>query len=406
MKQKKRIIVIGGGAAGFYGALRAASLNPDAEVNIFEKTPKLLSKVKVSGGGRCNVTHNCFQPTALSANYPRGQKLLKQLFGSHGPADTIQWFEERKLGIVAEPDGRMFPETNVSQSVIDCFLQEAHRLNIRIETNTAIQAIEPQVDGTLLLRTAKHAYRADRVLITTGGANKPEAYQWLAGLGHTIEPPVPSLFTFNIADKQLHQLAGVSVPAASVRLETTKWSYEGPLLITHWGLSGPAVLKLSAFGARWIYDQQYKFAVQVRWVAEQKEEQLRNNLAHYGKENPKQKVLKYPLFEIPQRLWLFLCEKAGVEPEQRWLDLSKKTQNRLLEVLYRDRYEVSGKTTFKEEFVTCGGVSLADINPKTMESKRVPGLFFAGEVLDVDGITGGFNFQAAWTTSWIAGSNM
>lgn len=406
MKQKKRIIVIGGGAAGFFGALRAAALDPCAAVSIIEKTPKLLSKVKVSGGGRCNVTHHCFQPAPLSAHYPRGQKLLKQLFASFGAADTVRWFEARGLPLVTEPDGRMFPFTHQSQSVIDVFLEEAARLGIEIHTHTAIQKIDPQPDGTFRLSAGAHSYEAEKILITSGGASKPEAYQWLQELGHTIVPPVPSLFTFNIPDPALHQLAGISVPAASLRLETTKWSYEGPLLITHWGLSGPAVLKLSAYGARWIHDKHYRFGIQLRWVAEEKEEQLRSHLQRYGQENGKQKVYKYPLFEIPQRLWNYICQRAGVEAEQRWLDLSKKTVNRLLEVLYRDRYEVAGKTTFKEEFVTCGGVSLEDVNPKTMESKRVPGLFFAGEVLDIDGITGGFNFQAAWTTAWMAASHM
>ena len=406
MKQKKRIIVIGGGAAGFYGALRAASLNPEAEVIILEKTSKLLSKVRVSGGGRCNVTHNCFQPSLLSHNYPRGQKLLKHLFHSHGPADTIAWFEERQVQLVAEADGRMFPITNTSQTIIDCFLREAQRLRVIIRTNANVQSIEQLAEGGFLLQLGKEKIQAEKVIVTSGGAPKLDSYQWLSQLGHAIELPVPSLFTFNIPDKALHALAGISVPEALVRIETTKWSYGGPLLITHWGLSGPAVLKLSAFGARWIHEQQYRFGVQVRWVSLTAEEEVRANLQGYGAHNPKQKIVNHPLFELPSRLWLYLCEKAGVEGDQRWLDLSKKTQNRLLEALYRDRYEVAGKTTFKEEFVTCGGVSLSDVNPQTMESRKVPGLYFAGEVLDVDGITGGFNFQSAWTTSWIAGSSV
>ncbi len=406
MKQKKQIIVIGGGAAGFYGALRAASLNPEATVTILEKTSKLLSKVKISGGGRCNVTHNCFQPSQLATRYPRGQKFLKPLFNIHGPKDTIQWFMDHKVPIVAEPDGRMFPSSNTSQSIIDCFLGEAQRLGVRIQTNAAVQAIVLQANKTLLVEAGEHHYVADAILVTTGGAPKLESYDWFTRLGHTIEQPVPSLFTFNIPDKQLHQLLGISVPQASVRIETTKLQYEGPLLITHWGLSGPAVLKLSAYGARWIHDQQYKFTVQVRWVALQKEEDVLAHLLHYGKANPRQQVLNHSLFDLPGRLWLYLCEKAGVMPGQRWLDLSKKTQHKMLEVFYRDRYSVAGKTTFKEEFVTCGGISLPEINPQTLESKLVKGLYFAGEVLDVDGITGGFNFQAAWTTAWIAGSNI
>lgn len=407
LKQKKQIIVIGGGAAGFYGALRAASVNPDAQVTILEKSPKLLSKVKVSGGGRCNVTHNCFQPSPLATNYPRGQKLLKQLFQVHGPAETIQWFNQRQVPIVAEADGRMFPQSNSSQTIIDCLMREAQRLGVHVKTHAGVSALEPAPDNALwVLLGDTQRLKADRVLVTTGGAPKPESYAWLSQLGHTLEQPVPSLFTFNIPDKALHELAGIAVPQASVRIETTKLNYEGPLLITHWGLSGPAVLKLSAFGARWIHEQQYRFSIQVRWVSLGQEEEVRTHLQRYGQQNPKQKVLNYPLFDLPARLWRYLCEKAGVLPEQRWLDLSKKTTNRLLEVLYRDRFLVAGKTTFKEEFVTCGGISLEDINPKSMESLKVPGLFFAGEVLDVDGITGGFNFQAAWTTAWIAGSNL
>jgi predicted Rossmann fold flavoprotein len=406
LNQKKQIVVIGGGAAGFFGAFRAAFSNPQAQITIVEKSPKLLSKVKISGGGRCNVTHYCFQPAALAANYPRGQKLLKQLFNTYGAAETCTWFEERGLPLVAEPDGRMFPVTNSSQSVIDLFLKESKHHNIEVLTSTSIESITKNEHGTFEIQTSQQKLVADNILIASGGAPKAESYEWIRRLGHSVEPPVPSLFTFNIPDKSLHELAGISVPQASVRIETTKLSYEGPLLITHWGLSGPAVLKLSAFGARWIYDQQYRFTIQVRWIREQKEEVVRQNLTDYARQNPKQQILKHPLFELPQRLWQYLCLKAGVQGEQRWLDISKKIQNRLLEVLYRDRYEVSGKTTFKEEFVTCGGVSLSEINPATMESRLVPGLFFAGEILDIDGITGGFNFQAAWTTAWIAGSNM
>jgi predicted Rossmann fold flavoprotein len=406
LKQKKQIVVIGGGAAGFFGAIRAASRLPDAQVTILEKSSKLLSKVRISGGGRCNVTHHCFEPTPLATHYPRGQKLLKQLFRSFGAEDTVRWFQERGVRLLTEADGRMFPHTNSSETIISCFLEEARRLGIQIHTGRGVQALEPQEGGQMRLLWEGGSMLADRVLLTTGGAPKAEAYQWLEKLGHPIEKPVPSLFTFNIPDKDLHQLAGISVPRASVRIETSKLAYEGPLLITHWGLSGPAVLKLSAFGARWIQEENYRFGVQVRWIALAEEEAVRGQLRGYAQANPRQRIRKYPLFELPMRLWLFLCDKAGIGEEERWLEVSKKTSNRLLEVLYRDRYEVVGKTTFKEEFVTCGGVSLSAINPQTMESRQVPGLFFAGEVLDIDGITGGFNFQAAWTTAWIAGSHL
>jgi predicted Rossmann fold flavoprotein len=406
LKQKKQIVVIGGGAAGFFGAIRAASRLPDAQVTILEKSSKLLSKVRISGGGRCNVTHHCFEPGPLSAHYPRGQKLLKQLFRTFGADDTVRWFEERGVRLLTEADGRMFPHTNSSETIIACFLEEARRLGIQIITGRGIQALQPEEGGRIRLLWEGGSMLADRILLTTGGAPKAEAYQWLERLGHPIEKPVPSLFTFNIPDKELHQLAGISVPRAAVRIETTKLAYEGPLLITHWGLSGPAVLKLSAFGARWIQEQNYRFGVQVRWIALAEEEAVRSQLQHYAQANPRHRIRKYPLFELPLRLWLFLCQKAGIGEEERWMEVSKKTSNRLLEVLYRDRYGVAGKTTFKEEFVTCGGVSLLAINPQSMESRQVPGLFFAGEVLDIDGITGGFNFQAAWTTAWIAGSHL
>ncbi|WP_040396627.1 BaiN/RdsA family NAD(P)/FAD-dependent oxidoreductase, partial [Cesiribacter andamanensis] len=370
------------------------------------KTSKLLAKVKISGGGRCNVTHHCFQPTALSAAYPRGQKLLKQLFRTFGAQDTVAWFAARGVQLHTEADGRMFPLSNSSQTIISCFLNEAQRLGIHILTGKGVQGLERLPDGRYRLKLEQEEILADRVLITTGGAPKEEAYRWLEALGHSIEKPVPSLFTFNIPDKALHQLAGIAVPQASVRIETTKLVYEGPLLITHWGLSGPAILKLSAFGARWIQQQNYHFAIQLRWVTVAEEEALRQQLQRYGLANPKQKVHKYPLFDLPSRLWVHLCQKAGIGEEERWLELGKKSLNRLLEVLYRDRHTVAGKTTFKEEFVTCGGIRLSSINPQTMESRVLPGVFFAGEVLDIDGITGGFNFQAAWTTAWIAGSHV
>lgn len=400
------IAIVGGGAAGFFAAIRAAECQPRARILILEKTNKLLSKVKVSGGGRCNVTHYCLHTSQLVQNYPRGGNGLKKLFGSFKVADTIEWFEKRGVKLKVEADGRMFPESNSSQTIIDCFLAEAERLQIQLEKNFPVNQLKVEANGFLLQSLKGPGIRAKQVLIASGGYAKPEGYQWLQNIGHSVIPPVPSLFTFNSPGNPLRQLAGVSVPHGLVRIEGTKLQYEGPVLITHWGFSGPAILKLSAFGAEWIHDQQYRFAIQIRWVPEAKEDQLREQLGAYQRTHPKRQVQGYPLFDLPQRLWIYLCMEAGIEPELRWVDLSKKSFNKLLEGLFRDRHQVEGKTTFKEEFVTCGGIPLTELQLPDLESRLVPGLYFAGEVLNVDGITGGFNFQNAWTTAWLAGTSM
>ena len=396
------VAIIGGGAAGFFAALSCQQHHPQARVTLYEKTGKLLAKVKVSGGGRCNVTHACFTPSQLVKYYPRGGKSLKKPFAHFGPQETIDWFEARGVALHTEADGRMFPVTNRSQTIIDCLVEEAHRLGVAVRTHAAVQALcrteaghELTVNDQLII--------ADRVIVATGGSPKRSGLEWLAALGHTIQAPVPSLFTFNMPQESITALPGLSVDHALVRIPGTKLSSEGPLLITHWGLSGPAVLKLSAWGARPFSERNYAFSVQVNWLGQANEEQVRADVLEALPKMGKRKVINKNPFGLPQRLWQYLLDRAHVDPNGPWAEVSKKSRNALLHVLLNDTYVVSGKTTFKEEFVTCGGVSLSDVNLRTMESKVCSGLYFAGEVLDIDGVTGGFNFQAAWTTGFMAG---
>ncbi|WP_234988680.1 BaiN/RdsA family NAD(P)/FAD-dependent oxidoreductase [Hymenobacter daecheongensis] len=403
------VAVVGGGAAGFFGAIACAEANPGLTVYLLEKTSKLLSKVRVSGGGRCNVTHNCFSVTQLVQHYPRGAKQLKEPFRQFGAQDTVQWFEKRGVALKTEADGRMFPVTDSSETIAQCLLEAARRAGVHILTSTGVERIEPLPAGGFALHLTGAAPRilsVQRLLVATGGLPKSEGYNWLRGLGHSIMEPVPSLFTFNVPASPLKDLMGVSVPHARVLLAGEKLEYEGPLLITHWGISGPAVLKLSAWGARRLHDLQYTSTALVSWLPTYTEDALRQWLGAFRTENGRKVVLSNALFGLPQRLWRRLVEQAGVGPETRWSDLPAKLQNRLIELLLRMPLAMRGKTTFKEEFVTCGGIPLSEVNMKTMESRLVPGLHFAGEVLDIDGITGGFNFQAAWTTGFLAGQAM
>lgn len=400
------LAVIGGGAAGFFAAIRAKEINPAARVVILEKSGKLLSKVRVSGGGRCNVTHNCSHVSQLVQQYPRGGNSLKKLFRAFKVDDTIEWFASRGVQLKTEKDGRMFPENNSSQTIIDCFLKEAQKYQIQLQLHSDIRNIEWEGEEFVLHSSKGESFRAAKVLVATGGHAKPEAYQWLSGTGHSLVPPIPSLFTFNSPSNPLRKLPGISVPQGLVRIEGTKLQYEGPVLLTHWGFSGPAVLKLSAFGARWIHEQAYSFAIHIRWVAVGSEEEVRKQLQAYQVTHPKRQVQGYPLFELPQRLWGYACEMAEISSDRIWSEVSKKSFNKLLECLFRDRHEIKGKTTFKEEFVTCGGIPLTELKLPQMESRLWAGLYFAGEVLDVDGITGGFNFQHAWTSGWLAGSHI
>ena len=397
-----RVAIIGGGAAGFFSALSVKEHHPNSKVTIFEKSNKLLSKVKVSGGGRCNVTHACFSPSQLSKSYPRGGKHLKKAFSVFQTKDTIEWFSRRGVELKAEEDGRMFPTTDNSQTIIDCFLKEASQKNIKILEQSPIRKIVPEKEGyTLHLEgTSEHF---NKVIIATGGSPKMSGFYWLKQLGHSISPPLPSLFTFNIPSDQVKILMGLVVENATVRIQGTKLSHSGPVLITHWGMSGPAILKLSAWGARELAENNYNFNIQINWLSiksdEDANEIIDNELPHMRKK----KIINACPFELPNRMWKFLLEKVGINPDSVWLELSKKNRNKLLNILLNDIYEVKGKTTFKEEFVTCGGIKLSDISFTSMESRVCKNLYFAGEVLDIDGITGGFNFQGAWTTGYIAG---
>lgn len=406
-----KVVVIGGGAAGFFGAITCAQANPQAQVLLLEKTNKLLSKVRVSGGGRCNVTHHCFVPSLLAQHYPRGAKKLKEAFKTFGATETIDWFNQRGVQLKTEADGRMFPSTNSSETIVNCLLNEARRSGVQIKTGTGVEKIKPvpENDGSskfLLYLSNNTTVEADKVLISTGGNPKSAGYDWLRALGHTIQEPVPSLFTFNVPGSALQELQGVSVPKARVRVAGQKLEYEGPLLITHWGYSGPAVLKLSAWGARLFHEQNYNFTALINWIPDFTEEALREQLQSYRQAHPKKVVSTNPLFNLPQRLWKSLTLLADIPEETRWAELPAKNTNKLIEALIRAPFEVKGKTTFKEEFVTCGGVDLSEVDIRNMESRKQPGVYFAGEVLNIDGITGGFNFQAAWTTGFLAGSAM
>jgi predicted Rossmann fold flavoprotein len=399
------LIVLGGGAAGFYGAIQAAAAKPGLKVLILEKTTRLLSKVRISGGGRCNVTHNCLDPIRLSRHYPRGEKLLRPVFKKYDAHRTIEWFTSRGVQLKAEEDGRMFPVTDNSQTIIDCFLSEAHRLNINIETGEGVVEITRKDNVFAVSTESGKRYSALRVLVATGGSPKPEAYAFITALGHTIRPPVPSLFTFNDIEKRFSDLMGIAVPNAEVRIEGTKFKKSGPLLITHWGLSGPAVIKLSAWSAEYLHSVHYNFIALVSWIGRTAEESLRDYLKEQKDTRLKQKISGNPLFDLPQRLWVRLCELAEISENKVWGDASHKNINKLLENLIRCPFFIKGKTTFKEEFVTCGGVNLDEVDLATMESMKVPGLYFAGEVLNIDGETGGFNFQAAWSTAFLAATS-
>ena len=404
--KNSHIIIIGAGAAGIFAAANMATHNSEIRVTVLEKSPKLLSKVKVSGGGRCNVTNACKEPRQLVKNYPRSHKKLVQAFAEFGTEDTVRWFEERGVKLKTEPDGRVFPQSDDSQTIIDCLLAACERNGVKILPRTGVDQIIREEDGFTLVTASGETLQGDKLLVATGGGNKPEGYHWLEKLGHSVAPPVPSLFTFNLKDKAITELSGVSVPEVTVKIAGTKLEQKGPILITHWGLSGPVVLRTSAWGARILHDKNYSYTVLVNWLSELKEPEARKAVEAYKTKHPKQKIISNPLFSLPKRLWEFLCNKAGIGEETLWNNYSGKSYNRLINILVADEYQASGKTTFKEEFVTCGGIPLSEVNLNTMESKICPGLHFAGEVLDIDGITGGFNFQAAWTTGWLAAQAM
>ena len=402
-KEPREIAIIGGGAAGFFTAVNAARQNPQLVITIFEKSREVLSKVRVSGGGRCNVTHHCFDPEMLSKHYPRGEKVLRWSFEQFQAKDTVEWFENRGVKLKAEEDGRMFPTTDDSQTIIDCLMSDARKYGVKIRTKTKVDAVVPEADGGFQLSIHKgNPEYFDRVVVATGGYNREKAYGWLKTLGHSVHSPVPSLFTFNFREKTLSDLAGISVENAHVKIEELPFEETGPVLITHWGLSGPAVLKISAWAARDLHDLEYRFHALVNWVHPLNEHETREELIKLRDKNARKTVSKQDQFSFPNRLWDRFLELSGIKTDKRWADLSNKEIHDLTQTLFRSRYNIQGKTTYKEEFVTCGGIPLNEVNPDTLESKIVPNLYFVGEVLDIDGVTGGFNFQAAWTNGWLA----
>ncbi len=393
MNRHYDILIIGGGAAGFFTAINAAELNPDFKIAILERGKEVLTKVRISGGGRCNVTHAEFIPKELSQKYPRGEKELLGPFHNFMTGDTIEWFEQRGVALKIEEDGRMFPESDNSQTIIDCFLNETNRLGIDVLINHSVQEVAKE-NNLWNLETTKGSFQAKHLVIATG--SNPKIWKILEGLGHTIIPPVPSLFTFNIKDNRIADLPGVSTQA-SVKVLGTTLESEGPLLITHWGLSGPAILKLSAWGARDLNALDYKFTLQVNWLEYLSFDETLEQLKEIKKNNAKQLVAKYLQFELPKRLWQSLVNASGVDAETKWAEVNKQQLQNLANQLTQSRFEVNGKSTFKEEFVTAGGVELKEIDFKTFKSKIHKNLYLAGEVLNIDAITGGFNFQNCWT---------
>lgn len=395
-----KVGIIGGGASGFFAAIQAAENG--AEVLLFEKTSKVLSKVLVSGGGRCNVTNGTASTSEFLKGYPRGGKFMKKVFRSFNAKDTFSWFESRGVALKIEQDGRVFPVSDRSSSITDVLQKEAHKNGVKVLYKFGIHEVE-LANGKFLLKSDKDSMMVDRLVICTGGKPRKEGYGLATQLGHTLNPPIPSLFTFNAPDAEITALKGLSVSNGHIRFEGSQMQYSGPILITHWGISGPAVLKLSAFGAAWLHEKQYHAVALIKWDESFTEVGLRDQLMSYKNAHPLKNIWSNPLLGIPSRLWKFLSERAEIEPDLRWEGVNKKKINKLIENLFRFSLIISGKTTFKEEFVTAGGVLLGEIDANTMESKLVKGLFFAGEVIDVDGITGGYNFQAAWSTGFVAG---
>ncbi|AFY37207.1 HI0933 family protein [[Leptolyngbya] sp. PCC 7376] len=400
-----KLIVIGGGAAGFFGAIAAARSNPKLQVILLEAGKDFLGKVRISGGGRCNVTHHCFDPVELTKAYPRGSRELRGAFSQFQPKDMIAWLKAEGIALKTEADGRMFPTTDDSATIANCLKQAAIQAGIQLRTFSAVKSIDKnEADQFIISLGAGDKLTGDRLLIATG--SHPSGHGFAKTLGHKILEPKPSLFTFQIKDSRLANLSGVSVPhaIASIKInKKKKLEHSGPLLITHWGLSGPAVLKLSAWGARVLADHQYKMPLTVNFLPEENPETLRQKIQQFKAQNPKKKINTFSPIDIPKRLWQSFVSYAAIASEQNWADLSKKQLNIIIQEVTQGHYQIQGKGVFKDEFVTCGGVTLKEINFKTMESRVCPNLYFAGEVLDIDGITGGFNFQSAWTTSWIAG---
>ena len=402
MNSKYDIIIIGGGAAGYFTAINCAEKNPNLKIAILERGKNVLEKVRISGGGRCNVTHACFVPNDLVKFYPRGEKELKGPFHQFCSGDTIEWFEKRGVELKIEDDGRMFPVSDTSQTIIDCFQEAIKKQKIDVLTNHSVQELY-KTETHLKITTTQEVFTCEKIVMATG--SNPKMWELLQNLGHSIIEPVPSLFTFNIKDPRIKDLMGLSA-LASVKVKKTKLEASGPLLITHWGMSGPGILRLSAWGARELAEKKYQFAIQVNWLNETTFEEAIDLLKDIKEEHAKKLVTKYAHFELPKRLWENLVIAAGISEETKWADITKKQLHSLIEQLINGEFHVNGKSTFKEEFVTAGGIDLKEVNFKTMESKILPDLYFAGEILNIDAITGGFNFQNAWTSGFIVAENI
>jgi predicted Rossmann fold flavoprotein len=419
----RRIVIVGGGAAGFFAAIACVEAGFNGEILILEKTSQFLSKVKISGGGRCNVTHACFDAREFTTRFPRGERTLIAPFKQFQASDTVAWFENRGVKLKTESDGRMFPTTDSSQTIVDCLLNAARKVGIKLRTNCGVESIVKKSGGDFELKLSNHGradlpvgqdaqqrvptrLSCDKLLLATGGCRTPALGQLAVSLGHTLEPPVPSLFTFHIETLWLRELAGVSLENIEATIPETKLCERGALLITHWGLSGPVILRLSAWGARKLHEKNYRFKLQINWLPHWNEEKFVKEFQARRNSQGAKLIINSPIAPLPLRLWEQLVIASGVKSEMRWSAFPRPIQNKLIQQLLRSEFPVTGKSLNKDEFVTCGGVRLGEVNFKTMESKICPGLFFAGELLDIDGMTGGFNFQAAWTTGWIAGKAM
>jgi predicted Rossmann fold flavoprotein len=404
MAERRDIAVIGGGAAGFFAAIACAESKAENRATLYEATAHLLAKVKISGGGRCNVTHACFEPRQLATRYPRGGRELLGAFSRFQPRDTVAWFESRGVTLKTEDDGRMFPVTDDSQTIVDCLVEAARKAGVNVRTHCGVKSARRVKDGGFeLALTTGESTTCRRLIVATGGNRSNLGFEIARSFGHTIEPPVPSLFTFHVDDARLKDLSGVSVEEASTAVPGDKLKEHGPLLITHWGLSGPAVLKLSAWGARALHARDYRFPLHVNWAPRFNAESARAELARAREANPRKHAGTWSPFGLPLRLWERLIAAAQIPASASWAGIGNSQLRALAAQVCDSEFQVTGKSLFKDEFVTCGGVRLGEVDFRTMESKLAPGLHFAGEVLDIDGVTGGFNFQAAWTTGYLAG---
>jgi len=402
----KKVVIIGGGAAGFFCAIQIAEQHPDWDIRILEKSSKILSKVKVSGGGRCNVTHACPDVEKLLQKYPRGQRFLKKSFYQFATQQTIEWFAKNGVKLHTEKDGRMFPMTNDSETIIQCLMQKVNQYKIQVCMNHDVTGVKKSNTIFEITLGNGQTMQADAVCMATGGMLKSNTFPWLLQMGHTIIDPVPSLFTFNVVEKNITTLMGVAVENATIQWKGTKWMERGPLLITHWGISGPAAIKLSAWCAREMAEANYEGAILINWTPEYNEQTLKMEWLNFRQDYGKREMGSKNPFDLPQRLWHYFLQASQIDLKTKWADLKNTAQQQLIQHLTRTTLNIKGKTTFKEEFVTCGGVDLNDIDSLTMESKMVAQLHFAGEMMDVDGITGGFNFQHAWTSGWLAAQHI